>query len=109
MSKGSEAISTRPSVESYRRNPSVGEQTRMTVDSSIHHTSSSLLLTAKQVAELLGISERHLHKLNSSGRLPRPVRLGRSVRWCREELASWVRAGSPDRARWESMQEKERR
>ena len=78
----------------------------MTLDSSVHDPRLPLLLTLKQVAELLSVSERHVHKLNSSGRLPRPVRLGRSVRWRRVELESWVEAGSPDRARWETINKK---
>ena len=67
-----------------------------------------LLLKAEQVAELLSVSERHVHKLHSSGRLPRPVRLGKSVRWRRDELEAWVNAGSPDRARWETLDRRAR-
>ena len=33
----------------------------------------------------------HVERLNASGRLgPRPVRLGRLVRWRRDELEAWV-------------------
>ena len=78
----------------------------MAPDSSTHQQELPLLLTVKQVADALSVSERHVHKLNNSGRLPRPVRLGRSVRWRREELESWVEAGSPDRARWETLNKK---
>ena len=79
----------------------------MTVDPSAHHLITPLLLTVKQVAELLGISERHAYKLDASGRLPRSIKLGKSVRWRREELERWVDAGSPDRARWEAVQRKQ--
>lgn len=65
---------------------------------------SPLLLTAEETANLLGISVRHLYQLHSSGRLPRPVRLGRSVRWRSGELKAWVAAGTPDRARWQTLQ-----
>ena len=78
----------------------------MTVDPSVHHPITPLLLTVKQVAKLLGISERHAYKLDASGRLPRSIKLGKSVRWRREELERWVEAGSPDRARWETLQKK---
>lgn len=81
----------------------------MAVDSSTLNTKLPLLLAAKQVAELLSVSERHVHKLNSSGRLPRPIRLGRSVRWRREELEAWVEADSPDRARWEALNMKNKK
>ncbi len=62
-----------------------------------------LALSAASVAKLLGISERHLWALNSSGRLPRPVRLGRAVRWSVSELRDWLAAGSPPRDRWQAM------
>lgn len=62
-----------------------------------------LALNADEVAKLLGISNRHLWSLNSSGRLPRPVRFGRSVRWNVDELRSWLAAGAPSRDRWDEM------
>ena len=64
-------------------------------------TIEPLLLTANEAAVLLGISRSNLYRLNSSGRLPLPVRLGASVRWRRDELAAWVDAGCPPRTRWE--------
>ena len=62
-----------------------------------------LALPAAEVAKLLGISERHVWALNSSGRLPRPVRLGRAVRWNLAELCAWLDANCPERSRWEAM------
>ena len=64
-----------------------------------------LLLGAKQVGLMLGISRSTVHRLNAEGRLPRPVRLGRAARWRREELAQWVEAGCPPRERWELEQD----
>ena len=64
-----------------------------------------LALPAADVARLLGISERHVWALNSSGRLPRPIRLGRAVRWPVDELRAWLAAGAPPRDRWEAMRE----
>ena len=62
-----------------------------------------LALTAEEVAELLGISRAHVFRLQSSGRLPRPIRLGRAVRWPRITLEAWLAAGAPPRDRWEEM------
>lgn len=62
-----------------------------------------LVLTARDVALLLSISPRHVATLNSTGRLPRPIRFGRSVRWSAEELREWLAAGAPSRDRWEAM------
>jgi predicted DNA-binding transcriptional regulator AlpA len=66
-----------------------------------------LALAANDVAKMLGISERHLWALNSSGRLPRPLRLGRAVRWPVEELRAWLAAGAPERSRWEALRDGE--
>ena len=64
--------------------------------------SDSTLLTARDVAALLNVSPRHVWKLLSSGKLPDPVRLGRSVRWRADELKAWTDAGCPARDRWEA-------
>ena len=62
-----------------------------------------LAIPADAVARLLRISVRHLWGLNASGRVPRPVRLGRSVRWDRAELEKWLATGAPRRDEWERM------
>lgn len=60
-----------------------------------------LLIDARAAAELLNIGESTLWKLHSQGRIPNPMRLGgRVVRWRREELEAWVRAGCPARHLW---------
>jgi len=66
-------------------------------------TTEQLAIPAPQAAKLLGISTRHLWALHSSGRLPSPIRLGRSVRWRRDELGRWLAAGCPSRDKWEAM------
>lgn len=67
-----------------------------------------LALTAEEIAELLGISRAHLWRLNSSGRLPRPIRFGRAVRWHRSTIEEWLAAGAPPRDRWEDMDQRRR-
>ncbi len=68
-----------------------------------HPETERLALAAADVAKLLGISERHLWALHSSGRVPRPIRLGRAVRWNAAELSAWLDAGAPERDKWEAM------
>lgn len=63
-------------------------------------SSERLAVPARQVAKLLSISERHVWALNSSGRIPRPSRLGRAVRWNLNELRAWQDAGCPAREEW---------
>lgn len=61
-----------------------------------------LLLTAVEAAAMCGFSVRTWWRLESSGKIPAAVRLGRSKRWPAEELRAWVEAGCPDRKRWEA-------
>jgi len=49
------------------------------------------LLSAKDLAEILGCSQRSIWRLCSSGRLPSPVRLGpRLVRWRAKDVERWL-------------------
>ncbi len=68
-----------------------------------HSPIAPIAIDAAGVAALLSVSERHVWALHSSGRLPRPVSLGRSRRWVVEELQRWLKAGSPNRTTWEQM------
>lgn len=66
--------------------------------------SDQALVSVRQVAGLLGVSQRHVWAMAAHGQMPMPVRLGRSVRWNRAELLSWIKAGCPARDRWEAIQ-----
>jgi excisionase family DNA binding protein len=61
------------------------------------------LLTAEELADRLSLSLRTVWRLDSAGKLPRPIRLGGSVRWRRNEIERWLQAGCPDRKRWEEL------
>ena len=60
-----------------------------------------LLLTATEVAQLVGLSDKQIHRLNDRGDIPRPVRVGGSVRWRTSELEDWVDSGCPHRQQTE--------
>lgn len=66
-----------------------------------HDESARLAVPAREVAKLLGVSVRHVWALLADGHLPRPVRLGRSVRWNLDELRAWLAAGAPEIETWE--------
>jgi predicted DNA-binding transcriptional regulator AlpA len=74
-----------------------------------HHNSSEAnqpvpeLLDVCQAAKLLSVSRRHFLRMNDAEQVPAPIRLGRSVRWGRTELTSWVQHGCPPRKRWSPM------
>ena len=63
----------------------------------------SLLLKACDAAALFTTSERTWRTWDTTGKIPRAIRIGRKVFWRPEELRDWVAAGCPDRAAWEAM------
>jgi predicted DNA-binding transcriptional regulator AlpA len=55
----------------------------------------SELLDVNAVAALIGASSRTVRRLADWGRMPRPVSLGRMVRWQRSVIEEWIREGCP--------------
>jgi excisionase family DNA binding protein len=53
------------------------------------------LLDVNAVAAMLGASSRTVRRLADWGRMPRPVSLGRMVRWQRSVIEEWIREGCP--------------
>lgn len=47
------------------------------------------------IATLLKASNRHVRRLADSGRMPRPLHIGRLVRWRIAEVDEWLAAGCP--------------
>lgn len=63
-----------------------------------------IALSAAEVAGLLGMSESHLFNLIKQGKFgPAPRRLGRAVRYSRQEVQEWFDAGSPPAYRWAAV------
>ncbi len=62
----------------------------------------ALAVSARDLKEMLNVSLRQVWRLNSAGKLPKPIRLGGSVRWNREEVRDWFAAGCPERSVWEA-------
>lgn len=65
-----------------------------------------LLWTAEDVARELRVSLRTIRRLDAEGKLPRPIQIGRAVRWRRLEVLAWVDDGCPARAHWKWKPEK---
>lgn len=61
-----------------------------------------LLLTATMAGKLCSKSLRTWRTWDAAGRIPRPIRIGRSTLWRANELHDWVAAGCPRRADWEA-------
>jgi excisionase family DNA binding protein len=68
-----------------------------------------LLVPDTVAAALLGISRASLHRLRAAGRMPVPLKLGKSCRWRRDELERWVAAGAPTLAMWREIEAQSRR
>jgi predicted DNA-binding transcriptional regulator AlpA len=60
-----------------------------------------LALSAEGLRQRLDVSLRHIRRMDSAGKLPKPIRLGASVRWPVAEIEAWLAAGAPDRLAWE--------
>jgi len=74
----------------------------------VRQVQTALALSAKELAERLGVSLRHVRRMDSAGMLPRPCRLGRAVRWSTETINSWLAAGAPDRRTWQRIKGEQR-
>lgn len=62
-----------------------------------------MLLNDKQLSAVLNVSVAHIRALDSAGKIPRAISLGKSRRWSTDEVRSWTRAGCPSRLEWMQM------
>jgi predicted DNA-binding transcriptional regulator AlpA len=64
----------------------------------------AFLIDSREAARLCGIGKSLFYWLLATERFgPKPLRLGRAVRFSRIEIEQWIAAGAPPRARWEGM------
>ena len=59
------------------------------------------LLTAGGLARRLKVSLRQVYRLDKSGSVPAPLRIGGCVRWREDEISEWLKCGAPVRSEWE--------
>jgi excisionase family DNA binding protein len=59
-----------------------------------------LLIDSREAAKLLKISEKTLWSMWNEGKMPKPIRIGKAVRFSYEELQAWVNAGGPPQKEW---------
>ncbi len=84
------------------------EDDSTTVEPSTNRPESAverLLLRAEGAAALCSTSVRTWRIWGTSGKIPRPIYIGRIPFWRYDELKAWVAAGCPDRAAWDAMRE----
>ncbi len=56
-----------------------------------------------ELAAALGVSRVSIHRMNSSGKLPLPIKLGRCTAWRKATIDEWLAMDCPDRARFEAI------
>ena len=57
----------------------------------------SILMSAADLAAMLGISVRHVWRLRDAGELPKPIKLGSLVRWHKAAIDRWLAEGNEQR------------
>jgi len=50
-----------------------------------------MLLNVREVAEMLGVSERSVWRWSATGILPPGIKIGGCVRWPEETIRRWIR------------------
>jgi predicted DNA-binding transcriptional regulator AlpA len=65
----------------------------------------ALLMTVDDLARELRTSGKTITRMEQSGRLPRPIKVGRAKRWSRQTIVAWIASGAPSRRDWEAFYE----
>jgi excisionase family DNA binding protein len=65
----------------------------------LHAVALNTLLTASDVAGIIGCSSRSITRMVDAGLIPEPVRLGKLARWPRQQFEQWIAAGCPQSPR----------
>lgn len=60
-----------------------------------HATRDVKLIDVHSVAAMLNVSARMVYRLRDSGGMPKPLIIGRLVRWRKEAIDEWIQAGCP--------------
>ena len=69
-------------------------------------TTDKLLLTANELAAMLGVNRSTIWTWHSSGKIPMPIQIGGITRWRKDEIQQWLDAGAPPRERWANRGER---
>lgn len=99
------SLSNKPTAHDGRRpdmRSTIPHERQAETNRPVDVTVEQLLVSAKQAAVMCGKSLRTWRSWDSAGRIPQPVRIGRSTLWRADELRKWVKAGCPRRAEWEA-------
>lgn len=51
----------------------------------------SKFATASEIASLFNLSRSSVHKLSKKGEFPKPLQIGRCLRWNVEDVQQWIK------------------
>ncbi len=54
---------------------------------------AALVYVASEIAAKLKVSEKQVRRWGDSGAMPKPIRLGRIVRWNAQAIDDWIAGG----------------
>ena len=54
-----------------------------------------VLITVKELADMLGLSARTIWRMLNGGNMVKPVRIGKNARWRLYEVRQWIDDGCP--------------
>ncbi len=72
---------------------------------ALNTISTTTLIDIKGVAAMLDIGESTANRLDTSGKLPLPIRIGKSKKWRINEVRQWLQEGAPSRTKWETLKQ----
>ena len=61
------------------------------------------LLNTRELGDILNVSKRTIYRLNSSGKIPSPIRINGAVRWRESDIEQWIQLDCIDRKSFENM------
>lgn len=53
----------------------------------------TVLLRAKEVAKRLTVTRETVYSMNAAGQLPKPVIIGKTMRWTEASIEQWIADG----------------
>lgn len=59
------------------------------------------MLRVRELAAVLNVSQRHIWRMESSGKLPKSVRIGECRRWLSSDIETWLKMGCPSQKQFE--------
>ena len=54
-----------------------------------------ILLSVNEVAAILELNQQTVRNMANDGRMPKPIKVGGSVRWKKDTIFEWIESGCP--------------